>query len=118
MNIPAWIKPGVYGAIAGAVALAVVGFTWGGWVTAGSAQSQGDKRVAAAVVDALTPYCVDRSVIDPRASDVLAEFNAATASSRRGVIEKSGWATPPGAERPNRELAQSCQLALTAQLSP
>ena len=32
------IKSSVYGAFGGAVALAVVGFGWGGWVTAGSAE--------------------------------------------------------------------------------
>ncbi|MGV3651347.1 MAG: hypothetical protein ACO1OK_07965, partial [Devosia sp.] len=107
MKLPEWLKPGIYGAIVGGIALAIVGFSWGGWVTAGSAQSMGDKRVASAVTEALTPYCVDRSTLDPRATDVMTEFRAATASARRGVVEKAGWATPPGAERPNRDLAQS-----------
>jgi hypothetical protein len=30
MQIPEWLKPGLYGAACGAVALAVIGFSWGG----------------------------------------------------------------------------------------
>ena len=29
MNTPEWLKPGVYGALTGAVVVAFVGFTWG-----------------------------------------------------------------------------------------
>jgi pimeloyl-ACP methyl ester carboxylesterase len=118
MKIPEWIKPGIYGAVAGGIAVAVVGFSWGGWVTASSAQTSGDKRVSTAVTEALTPYCVERSRTDPRAIDVLAELKAATSSNRRGIIEKSGWATPAGTETPSRELAQSCQIALVAAITP
>ena len=34
MQTPEWLKPGLYGAVCGAVAVAIAGFTWGGWVTA------------------------------------------------------------------------------------
>ena len=37
MNIPEWLKPGVYGALAGAVIVAFAGFSWGGWVTSSNA---------------------------------------------------------------------------------
>jgi len=29
MNTPEWLKPGIYGALIGAVFVGVVGFTWG-----------------------------------------------------------------------------------------
>lgn len=38
MNTPAWLKPGLDGVAVGAVAFAVVGFSWGGWVTGGTAK--------------------------------------------------------------------------------
>ncbi|MHA6692542.1 hypothetical protein [Devosia sp. A449] len=113
MNIPAWTKPALYGAATGAVALAIIGFTWGGWVTGGSAQEAAAKLSASNLATALTPYCVERSKSDPQAGVVLAEFTAASAFSRRGIIEKSGWATPLGAEAPNKVLAEACALALT-----
>jgi hypothetical protein len=37
MQVPASVKPAVWGAVGGAVAAMIVGFTWGGWVTGGTA---------------------------------------------------------------------------------
>lgn len=54
---------GLWGAAAGAVALAVVGFTWGGWVTGGAAATQAD----VAVSTALLPICADAILADPAA---------------------------------------------------
>ncbi|GLQ57260.1 hypothetical protein [Devosia nitrariae] len=114
MNIPAWTKPALYGAVSGAVLLAIVGFMWGGWVTAGSAQDLATKKSAADVVVALTPYCVERSRTDPARVTVLAELEAARSTAKRAVIEKAGWATPLGSESPNRALATACITALEA----
>ena len=33
MNVPSYLKPALTGAVIGAAALAIVGFSWGGWVT-------------------------------------------------------------------------------------
>ena len=38
MKIPNWLKPGIYGAVVGALVLTTVGFAWGGWVTGATAQ--------------------------------------------------------------------------------
>jgi hypothetical protein len=40
MQIPAEVKPACWGAVGGAVALAIVGFMWGGWVTGGKAEAR------------------------------------------------------------------------------
>ncbi|MCT7377974.1 hypothetical protein [Chelativorans salis] len=112
MNTPEWTKPAFFGAVGGAFALAVIGFTWGGWVTSGTANAMSEKAAKAAVVAVLVPHCVERAQSDPRAAEVMAELAAATAYSRRAVIEKAGWATPIGTEKPNRELAQACQQVL------
>jgi hypothetical protein len=116
MQIPIWIKPALLGAGAGAVALAIVGFGWGGWVTGGAARDAAAKESAAAIAAALTPYCLNRAESDPMSIQVLAEFKAAAAYNRRGIVEKAGWATPLGAEKPNLALAQACQLALAETL--
>ena len=39
MKTPEWLKPGLYGAACGAAALAGIGFSWGGWVTGGTART-------------------------------------------------------------------------------
>lgn len=114
MSIPAWTKPALYGAVSGAVLLAIVGFMWGGWVTAGSAQDLAAKQSAADVVVALTPYCVEKSRIDPARDTVLAELGAARSTAKRAIVEKAGWATPLGSENPNRALATACVTALEA----
>jgi alpha/beta superfamily hydrolase len=112
MEIPAWTKPALYGAVAGAAAVAIVGFNWGGWVTQKTALQSSAAESAASVALALTPYCVAMSKTDPQAVTVLAELKAATGYNRRGIIEKSGWATPMGAEKPNSVLAGNCEAEL------
>jgi hypothetical protein len=114
MQIPTWIKPAVYGAGAGAVALAIVGFNWGGWVTGATAQKMADSASVAAVTAAMIPYCVERAKNDPRSVEILAELKAAQGWNRRGVIEKAGWATLFGTETPNSDLAKACEAALAA----
>ncbi len=111
MHFPTWLKPGLMGAGTGALALAILGFSWGGWVTGGSAQDMAKKAANAAVALALTPYCVDRAGASDSAS-VITELKGATTYSRKGIVEKAGWATPLGADKPNAELAQACQLKL------
>lgn len=116
MEFPVWIKPALIGAGTGAVALAIAGFSWGGWVTGGSAADMAKKQSLTAIAAALTPYCLERSQSDPNAVVVLAELKAASNYNRRAIVEKAGWATPLGAEKPSIELAQACQLALSAAL--
>ena len=112
MQFPVWIKPALLGAGAGAIALAIVGFSWGGWVTGGSAADMARKQSLAATAPALTPYCLERSAADPNSVQLL----AASSYNRKAIVEKAGWATPLGAEKPSTELAQACQLALSASL--
>ena len=114
MKLPVWTKPASYGAAAGAAVLAFIGFTWGGWTTAGAASDLARKQSSAAIVEVLTPYCLERAASDPNAETIMAEFTRATGSSRLAVVEKAGWATPLGADSPHRELARACQLALAS----
>ncbi|PLW75293.1 hypothetical protein [Cohaesibacter celericrescens] len=113
MQIPTWTKPALLSAGAGAIALAVVGFNWGGWMTSSSANELSEKSTVAAVAAVLMPYCLQHSKTDPKAVEVMAELKAASSYQRRGIVEKAGWATPLGGEKPDRALAQSCQAELT-----
>jgi alpha/beta superfamily hydrolase len=66
MNTPEWLKPGLYGALAGAAALAIVGFSWGGWVTGGTAKQMAGDQARIEVVAALVPICMEQSKQDPQ----------------------------------------------------
>ena len=92
--------------------MAIYGFNWGGWVTGGTASKMSDTQSLAAVASALTPYCVRNAQDDPMSTDVMAELEKASPYQRRGIVEKAGWATPLGTERPDRALAEACQIAL------
>src|ERR1700674_2396203 len=59
MQVPSEVKPALWGAVGGAIALAIVGFSWGGWVTGSTANELANKRADSAVVAALTPICVE-----------------------------------------------------------
>lgn len=113
MQLPEWTKPGLMGAGIGAVALAVLGFSWGGWMTGSSAAEMSSKQSMAAAVTALTPYCVQQAQSDPKSTGVMAEINKASSYKRRGMVEEAGWATPLGAEKPVRALAEACLIELT-----
>jgi len=111
MQMPTWLKPGLMGAGVGAIALAIIGFSWGGWVTGGSAQDMAKRAASTAVAAALTPYCVERAGT-PGGASVMTELKGAATSSRKAIVEKAGWATPLGMDKPNAELAQACQLKI------
>lgn len=114
MQFPDWVKPALGGAAGGAVALAIVGFTWGGWVTSSTAQTMANAASNDAVVAALIPHCLARAESDPQALVILAELKEARSNNRRAIVENAGWATPINEERPNRALAQACQEALSS----
>ena len=57
MKMPVELKPALWGAVGGAVALALIGFTWGGWVTGAKARGMAKTNSEAAVVAALAPIC-------------------------------------------------------------
>lgn len=98
---------GLWGAALGALALGVVGFTWGGWVTSGNADTMAMKRSQTALVAVLTPVCVERFQANANAPANLVELKGIGYSwTRRDYVVKGGWATF-GQDRPF-ELADAC----------
>jgi hypothetical protein len=108
MKMPPELKPALQGAAAGAIALAIIGFTWGGWVTKGTADAQAGQRARAEVVAALTPICVEnfRRSSDP--ANALKELKNTNSWSQGSFVEKAGWATMPGSALPDSTLARAC----------
>ena len=93
MNIPVETKPVLWGAVGGAVALAIVGFSWGGWMTGGKADAAASMRADSAVVDALVPVCVAKFRRDAAVDANLVALKKVDSWSQGDFIEKGGWAT-------------------------
>lgn len=112
MNIPTWLKPGIYGAIGGAVLLAIVGFSWGGWVTGGTANDMAMSMAHDDVVAAMVPVCLDMAKTDPLRATKLATIKEASNYQRGNALMEAGWATMPGSDEPDRDIAKACAKAL------
>lgn len=108
MNTPEWLKPGLYGAAIGAVAISVLGFSWGGWMTNGSANRMATDMSHDHVIAALVPVCLDMARSDLERGNKLATIREASTYKRRDAVMTAGWATVPGATTPDRDLAQAC----------
>lgn len=114
MNMPTHTKPWIQGAVVGAIALAIIGFNWGGWVTGGTAAKDSVAASHTAVVAALAPICVERFRSQPDAvvkADALLKINTWERSS---LIEKSGFATMPGSKMADSDVARACAEILAA----
>jgi hypothetical protein len=102
------LKPGIWGAVIGAAAISVVGFSTFGWTLGSTAERMATERVQTAVVGALAPICVEKFQHQADAPAKLIEFNKVSSWNRRSVIEKGGWATMPGTDTPNSAVATAC----------
>lgn len=108
------VKPAIWGAAVGAVAISVIGFSQLGWTLGSTAEKMANERAQTAIIAALTPICVERFQHQADAPARLAEFSKVSSSwDRRSFIEKGGWATIPGSDAPNSAVATACaeQLA-------
>jgi hypothetical protein len=110
MKIPVETVPALWGVAGGAVAAAIIGFTWGGWVTGSKAESTALTRVNDAVVLALAPVCVDKFQRAGDATANLAALRRAEVWSQGEFVEKGGWATVPGSHSVDRlsAVARAC----------
>ena len=104
MTTPEWLKPGVWGAVIGGAAVAVIGFSAGGWVTGGTAEEMAAARAETAVVQAFTPICVANAQREP---EKLAQLKAESSWQRDTFVEKAGWADGAGTEYRD-DVADAC----------
>jgi hypothetical protein len=113
MKFPSQTKPALLGAAAGAIALAIYGFTWGGWVGAGKAEAAAKQRAETAVVAALLPVCVANFNNSADAAVHAAALKKTSSWEQGSYVEKGGWANMPGSTKTNSDLARACAEALT-----
>ena len=108
MNIREDYPKYLQGAAVGAIALAVVGFNWGGWVTGGTARADAASASHDAVIAALAPICAARFQDQADAQGKLSDLAKTTSWERGQVIQKAGFATITGNASIASDVASAC----------
>ena len=88
----------------GAVIVIVIGFTWGGWVTASTA----NEMSAEAVMASNSAICVAQFKMAPDYEAQVKVFQDTESWKRRGVVEKGGWDKMPGEETARGFVSNAC----------
>ena len=78
--------------------LAILGFSWGGWVTANTSEAAAKQRSERAVVTALAPICVEQFRAATNAPQNLEALRKASSWQQGTFIADGGWATMPGSK--------------------
>ena len=98
--------------VASMVLTMIVGFSWGGWVTGGTARQTAETMAHEAVVTRLAPICVVQSGRDPAKAVKLVALKDESSWQRGEYVGKQGWATMPGEQEPDSRVAQACATLL------
>jgi thioesterase domain-containing protein len=107
-------KTALFWSCAGSVVVAtIVGFSWGGWVTGGSAQEMAEDAAAQGRQEVAAVVCVDRFMAAPDAGVQLTALQEMTSSYARGrFVQDGGWASMSESSTDNRKAAGLCAEAL------
>jgi hypothetical protein len=98
------MKYGVWGLIFGAAVAMIVGFSWGGWVTGGTAKGKSDEAVLAN----RAAICVAQFMKAPNYDRELVAFKAIDSWKRSELIGKGGWDKMPGQGEASGAVADAC----------
>ena len=102
------MKFGVWGLVCGAIVAMIIGFAWGGWVTASTNQKMSDEAVLASQA----AICVAQYVKEPNSQEKLKEFEAIESYKRYEFIEKGGWDKMPGQKEASSGVSNACVAGL------
>jgi hypothetical protein len=112
-------KAALFWSCLGCVVLTLlIGFTWGGWVTGGTASEMAEKAAGQARADLAATVCVERFINASDARAQLASLKKTMSWQRDDFIEKGGWATPPGLDKPVTSASELCAERLASRELP
>lgn len=112
-------KTQLFWACAACVAATMVGgFVWGGWVTGGTAKEMANRAATGARAELAAAVCVERFTKGPDMKAKLASLKSADSWKRDDMIEKDGWVTLTGVEKPVAGAAELCVRALMEPKAP
>jgi len=95
---------GGWGAVLGALVAMIIGFSWGGWVTGGTATKMSD----AAVVASRSAICVAQFMKAPDREDQLKAFRELNSYKRSDFVRKGGWDKMPGEDSARGVVNRAC----------
>jgi hypothetical protein len=98
------------------IATMIVGFSWGGWTTSGTALAMADKAAEGARASLAAEICTAQFNRNPDAATQLTALNKLENWDRGDFIRKGGWATLPGLKEPVSGSADLCAQQLVAKL--
>lgn len=106
---PMWF----WSCVGASVLTMIVGFSWGGWVTGGTADERVERAGEQAVAALAADICVHRFLAASDAGVKLAELKKADSWKRDSFVEEGGWVTFAAMENPVDGAAEICadQLA-------
>ena len=82
-------------------------------MTGATANKLAAEQASTAVVEVLTPICVEKFLQNGDAQANLAALREISTNWQQGqYVEKGGWATRPGATSSDYELARACAAKL------
>ena len=108
------IKLGSWSALGGAIAVAYIGFNFGGWYTGGGATAMAKETAADAVSERLGAICVAQFNRDSNKARNLKEMKEKDSWDTARYIEKQSWAIMPGEDKPDSRVADACAKQLAA----
>lgn len=113
MNTPEWLKPALIGAVAGAIAVTIGGFSVAGWVGQKTAVQMANAQADEEVTTALASICVEQAKQDPDFTATMMRLKEGRSYERPNMMmETTSWATMPGSKEPSRRVATACMETL------
>ena len=102
----------VWACVGSIAATLVVGFTWGGWVTGGTARDMAGDASGEARGQLASVVCAEGFMAAPDAAAQLVALKGLSGSyQQRQFVEKGGWAVMPGKDAADRQDAADRRAA-------
>lgn len=99
-------------ALGSVLATLIVGFGLGGWVTDGSAQQRADQAAKASYQQLAAAVCRESFLRATDAHERLAKLRKTQSWERYRLIASGGWATMPGEDGVDNDVAGLCATDL------
>lgn len=102
------------GALLGAVATVLIGFTIGGWTLGRSAEMMATEAHKEGGVNALAPLCVEKIESSADVEKHRVALKDKTSFQRSSYVEENGFSTFHGNEKPTPGVSLACAKLLSA----